>query len=51
MIAVFNADVVVYLVALAVGIKRRVEVNKINQLILNVPPKDLQIVVVVESVH
>jgi len=43
---VFEKDVVI-----AVGIKRRVKVNKIDRLVLYIVPQDLQIVAVVESVH
>ena len=38
-------------VVVSVGIERRVEIDQIDRLILDVVAKDLQIVAVVEGVH
>ena len=38
-------------VVVAVGVERRVEINKINGLFVDIPPQDIQIAAVVESVH
>jgi len=43
---VFEKEVVI-----AVGIKRRVKINKIDRLVLDVVPQDLKIVAVVECIH
>jgi hypothetical protein len=38
-------------VVIAVRVKRRVEIDQVNRLILDVVPEDLQIVAVVKGVH
>ena len=38
-------------VVIAVGIERRVQIDQVNRLVLDVVPQDIQIVAVVESVH
>ena len=48
---VFGADVVVYLVVVAFGIKRRIDVAKINRLVADKFPHYIKIVTVVEFVH
>lgn len=49
--AVFGADVVIYLVVVAFGIKRRIDATKIDRLVADEFPKDIKIVAVVELVH
>jgi hypothetical protein len=48
---VVGADVVVYLVVVAFGIERRIDVAKINRLITDKLPHYIKIVAVVEFVH
>jgi len=48
---VFGADVVVYLVVVALGIERRIDVAKINRLVTDKLPHYIKVVVVKEFVH
>ena len=48
---VFGADVVVYLVVVAFGIERRIDVAKINRLVADKLPHYIKIVTVKEFVH
>jgi hypothetical protein len=48
---VFGADVVVYLVVVAFGIERRIDVTKANRLVADKLPHHIKIVTVKEFVH
>ena len=49
--AVLGADVVVYLVVVAFGIERRIDITKINRLVTDKLPHHIKIVAVKEFVH
>ena len=48
---VFGADVVIYLVVIAFGVERRVNITKIDRLVANKLPHHIKIVTVKEFVH
>jgi len=45
------ADVVVNLIVIALGIKRRVNIAKVNRLVADESPQNIDVVAVVEFVH
>jgi len=49
--AVFGADIVVYLVVVAFGIERRVNVTKIDGIVFDKFSQDIEIIAVIEFVH
>ena len=48
---VVGADVVVYLVVVAFGIERRIDVAKIDRLVADKLPHHVKIITVIEFVH